>query len=118
VTIIHRHGTVDDLLATYSSAAVVADPFPGIADALRAAGSLYRVFTEHYGMVPVRAWSRASLEIPPGGVVAALRLAARDPIWLLESVNRNAPDSRAIEYTRTWMRPDVIRLTFEMGEER
>ena len=78
--------------------------------------SLFEVIRDIYGIEAKRRWSRASLDLPPPHVVEALRLEGTPPTWLLEGVNerRQAP-REAVEFTRTWMRADVLNVMFEMG---
>lgn len=116
VVVVTRRSTVDGVLASTATTHLPADLVPDLARHLRSAGSLYRVLVEHYGLDPKRVWSRASLEVPPGDVAERLGLETPEPTWLLESLNRDTRSTRPTELTRGWMRADVLRVVFEMGE--
>lgn len=116
VTLIRRLMTVDGILTSWTSAYLLAALVPGIAAEMETRQSLFEVMRDVYGIEAQRRWSRASLDLPPPQVVAALRLEGTPPTWLLEGVNERRQSPReAVEFTRTWMRADVLNVTFEMG---
>jgi DNA-binding GntR family transcriptional regulator len=89
---------------------------PGIAAEMQTRQSLFEVMRDVYGIEAQRRWSRASLDLPPPQVVDALGLEGTPPTWLLEGVNERRDSPReAVEFTRTWMRADVLNVMFEMG---
>lgn len=100
----------------WSSAYVRAELAPDLAEQLTPGRSLYQVLRDQYGLRPRRRWSRASLDVPPDATTHALELEGRPPTWLLEGVDEDEgnPD-RTIEFTRSWMRADVINVVFELG---
>lgn len=107
---------VEGLMTSWTSAYLLARLVPGLATLMRSQTSLFDTLRERYGIVAQRRWSRASLELPTDTVIAALELDGRPPTWLLEGVNHDRADPRrAVEFTRSWMRADVINVVFEMG---
>jgi DNA-binding GntR family transcriptional regulator len=67
------------------------------------------------GVEPVRAWCRVSMELPPPEVAAGLETDPGRHVWLVESVNRDARRHFPVLTNIWWTRPDVIRVTVEMG---
>ena len=116
VVVVTRRSTVDGILAATAATHLPADLVPDLARHLRESGSLYRVLVQQYGLDPKRVWSRASLEVPPDHVAGHLGLETPEPTWLLESLNRDTGSGRPTELTHGWMRADVLRVVFEMGE--
>lgn len=105
-----------DVPTSWSTAYVLAEVAPGLGARLGSGDSLYRVLRDEYGVQPRRRWSRASLDLPPDATIEALGLEGRPPTWLLEGVDEDADDPfRAIEFTRSWMRADVVNVVFELG---
>ena len=116
VTLIRRLMTVDGILTSWTSAYLLAALVPGIAAEMQTRQSLFEVMRDVYGIEAQRRWSRASLDLPPPQVIEALRLEGTPPTWLLEGVNERRQSPReAVEFTRTWMRADVLNVMFEMG---
>ena len=92
------------------------DVFPDGADvAVRAVESLDQVLRQMAGVEPVRAWCRVSMELPPPEVAAGLETDPGRHVWLVESVNRDARRHFPVLTNIWWTRPDVIRVTVEMG---
>ena len=92
------------------------DVFPDGADvAVRAVESLDQVLRQMAGVEPVRAWCRVSMELPPPEVAAGLETDPGRHVWLVESVNRDARRRFPVLTNIWWTRPDVIRVTVEMG---
>ncbi|MDQ3305043.1 MAG: GntR family transcriptional regulator [Actinomycetota bacterium] len=116
VVVVTRRNTVDGLLASTATTHLPADLAPDLGRHLGDDDSLYRVLVERYGLDPKRVWSRASLEIPPVDVSERLGLETPEPTWLLESLNRDVSSKRPTELTQGWLRADVLRVVFEMGE--
>lgn len=112
-----RQSWVDDLLARCSEewvpTDVVADPGAG----LRVHDSLDRVLRDLGRVSPVRAWSRIGVEVPAPETVALLELDTAVPLWLVESVSRDAATGRPVMCSRAWMRADAVRLSVELGED-
>lgn len=117
VVLVRRLITIEDILTSWTSAYLPAALVPGLGAELATKQSLFEVLRDVYGIEAQRRWSRASLDLPPPSVVAALRLEGTPPTWLLEGVNERRDQSRqAVEFTRSWMRADVLNVMFEMGQ--
>ncbi len=113
---LQRRIHIDGIITSWISAYLVAGSVPGIAAHMRCQTSLFQVLREQYGIESQRRWSRASLELPTDTVIDSLELEGRPPTWLVEGVNHDRADRRrAIEFTRSWMRADVVNVVFEMG---
>lgn len=111
-----RRRLVLDVATAWTTAYVLAEIAPDLGDRLVSGASLYRVLCDDYGVRPRRRWSRASLDLPPDATIEALGLEGRPPTWLLEGVDEDADDPfRAIEFTRSWMRADVVNVVYELG---
>lgn len=107
---------VEGIVTSWTTAFLIARLVPGIAAHVRSQTSLFEVLRCVFGLEAQRRWSRANTEVPPDAVTAALELEGRPPTWLLEGVNHDRANPRqAIEFTRSWMRADVINVVFEMG---
>lgn len=116
VVLLQRRMSIESIAATWTSAYLPSALVPGLARHVRSAASLFELLRDQYGLRPQRRWSRASLELPSDSVIDALELDGRPPTWLLEGVNHDRRSARTtIEFTRSWMRADVINVVFEMG---
>jgi DNA-binding GntR family transcriptional regulator len=94
------------------------DVFPDAADvAIRTVESLDQVLRQMPGVEPVRAWCRASMELPPAEVAAGIEADPGRHVWKVESVNRDATRGFPVMTNSWWTRPDVIRVIVEMGVE-
>jgi GntR family transcriptional regulator len=111
-----RRRFIDDELAAYSDTHVAADLVPGLADHLLGEESLHKVLSDAFDLAPSRAWMRAELRVCPARVADVLEL--RGHRMLLRTVGRvdSARHRRRLETTTTWMRPDMVRLVFEMTD--
>lgn len=118
VVAIHRTIAVDGVVASVATAYVVAGLVDGLAARMRHGTSLFAVLRDEYGIEPRRRWSRASLEVPTTAVALELEVEGRPPTWQLEGVSESSADRDvAVEFTRSWMRADVMNLVFEMGRQ-
>lgn len=117
VLVVRRLIRLDDVVTSWTSAYLPATLVPGLAAELATKQSLFEVLRDVYGIRAHRRWSRASLDLPPMNAVRALRLEGTPPSWLIEGVNetRGRP-AQAIEFTRSWMRADLVNVVFEMGQ--
>jgi DNA-binding GntR family transcriptional regulator len=116
-----RQSYIDDLLAArvheWVPVAVVAD----LDLAMHAVESLDLVLRQMGRVDPVRAWCRVSLDVPSAEVRAGLQVEASRPVWLVESLSRDATSGRPLMCSRSWMRADAVRVVVELGsttEER
>ena len=83
--------------------------------AMHAAESLDLVLRQMGRVDPVRSWCRVSLDVPPAEVCAGLDIEPSRPVWLVESLNRDAESGRAVMCSRSWMRSDAVRVVVELG---
>lgn len=118
VTRVVRITRLDGVLAAVATAHIPLSLAPGIHQHAVDGVSLYRVLCDAYLLDPVRDCSRASLEVPPADIAAALGVEGRPPMWHLENVNRDRLSGRVTEHTVSWMRADLVRVVFEMGGTR
>lgn len=110
-----RQSYIDDLLAARVHEWV---PLGVVADldlAMHAVESLDLVLRQMGRVSPVRAWCRVSLDVPPAEVRRGLEMEASQPLWLVESVSRDAVSGRPLMCSRTWMRADAVRVVVELG---
>ncbi|MDN5857749.1 MAG: GntR family transcriptional regulator [Pseudonocardia sp.] len=110
-----RQSYIDDLLASrvheWVPVAVVAD----LDLAMHAVESLDQVLRQMGRVAPVRAWCRVSLDVPSADVREGLQVEASRPVWLVESVSRDAVSGRPLMCSRSWMRADAVRVVVELG---
>lgn len=110
-----RHSYIDDLLAArvheWVPVAVVAD----LDLAMHAVESLDLVLRQVGRVEPVRAWCRVSLDVPTAEVSEGLQVEPSRPLWLVESVSRDASSERPLMCSRSWMRADAVRVVVELG---
>lgn len=111
-----RLTSVDGHVAGHTTTRLPDALVPGIGEHVGDDVSLFTLLQDRYGLEPVRVWSRATTEVPPPGVAAALGLDTTDPSWLIVSVNRDRRSGRRIEHTTTWMRADTVRVVVELEE--
>lgn len=86
---------------------------PGLDRALD--GSLHSALYRRYGITTTRVSYRLGWDDAPPRVAEHLGGGERG-LWLAESVNRIA-GGRRIEYSRTYLRPDILNVVFEMEEQ-
>lgn len=110
-----RQSYIDDLLAARVHEWVPVELVPDLGPAVHAAESLDLVLRQVGRVDPVRAWCRVSLDVPPPPVCAGLEIEASRPVWLVESVSRDATSGRPVMCSRSWMRSDAVRVVVELG---
>ncbi len=118
VVVVVRVVTVDGLVAGIITSHLPAALVPGLATHLLAedgALSVDALLRSRYGLRPRRAWSRASLDVPPATVAAHLGLDAAAPSWCIESTNEDERTGARIERSTSWNRADALRVVFELG---
>jgi DNA-binding GntR family transcriptional regulator len=115
VVALTRVQTVDGLASAIGTSHVPVELAPDLADRMGANQSLYRLLVERYDLDPHRLWSRCELVAAPPEVPEPLGLEGRPLVWQLESCNHDPRRGRPIEYARSWLRPDVYRVVFELG---
>ena len=112
---LERQSYVDDLLAARVHEWVPLDLVADLDLAVQAAESLDLVLRQVARVEPVRAWCRVSLDVPPPAVCAGLEIEPSRPVWLVESVSRDAASGRPVMCSRSWMRSDAVRVVVELG---
>ena len=110
-----RQSYIDDLLASCSHEWVPRDVVEELELAMHAAESLDEVLRQLGRVSPVRAWCRVSLDVPPPEVLLRLRMETSQPVWLVESLSRDAATAAPLMCSSAWMRADAVRVVVEMG---
>jgi len=110
-----RQSYIDDVLASCSHEWLPRDVVLDLEVAMHAVESLDEVLRQMGRVSPVRAWCRVSLDVPPLDVLARLRMEASQPVWLVESVSRDATSAQPLMCSSAWMRADAVRVVVEMG---
>jgi GntR family phosphonate transport system transcriptional regulator len=113
---ITRHFFIDDLLATLTRELIPVAAVPDLDIALHSVESVDTVLRQMGGAQPVRAWCRASLDIPPPDVLRELRIEASVPVWRIDSVNRDAVTGQVLLSSSAWTRADAVRVVVELEE--
>jgi DNA-binding GntR family transcriptional regulator len=111
---VERIFTVNGEIAAYATSVLPHRALPGLDTALAGETSLATALRRRYGITVHRLRYRISLASPPEAVAAQLDV-DRTPLWLAESVNRTGQGA-PIETARTYMRADVLNISFEMEE--
>lgn len=117
VVAISRLGTVDGLVADAATSWVPSDLVEDLDTFLVDGGSLYGSLVA-IGFEPRRRWSTAELQAVPGSAAANLELEGRPLVWHMTGTNEDARSGQPIEHVEGWMRPDVYRVTLELGNVR
>lgn len=116
VVAVTRAGQVDGLPAWFGTTHLPADLVAGIATHLDDGVSIYRLLADEFGLAPVRRWARAELVVVPTEVAPEIGADGRPLVWRLESCNEDRSLGRPIELSQSWLRADVYRVRFELGE--
>jgi DNA-binding GntR family transcriptional regulator len=111
-----REFYIDDLLASWVHEWIPVDEVPDLSVALHAVESVDLVLRQMARVRPVRAWCRASVEIPPVEVLQGLRMESTQPTWLVESVSRDAETDQVLMCSSTWTRADAVRVVVELHD--
>ena len=111
-----RQSWINNLPAGWVTEWIPDDIFPDAADvAVRSVESLDQVLRQMAKVEPVRAWCRVSMELPPTEIATALESDPGRPVWLVESVSRDAVRGLPVMTSVWWSRPDVLRIIVEMS---
>jgi DNA-binding GntR family transcriptional regulator len=113
---ITRHFFIDDLLASLTRELIPVAAVPHLDIALHSVESVDMVLRQLGGVRPVRAWCRASLDIPPPEVLRELRIEASVPVWRIDSVNRDASTGQVLLSSNAWTRADAVRVVVELED--
>ena len=110
-----RQSYIDDLLASWSHEWVPVELVADLQLAMHAVESLDEVLRQVGRVSPVRAWCRVSLDLPSPELLERLQMDIRQPVWLVESLSRDAATGHPLMCSSAWMRADAIRVVVEMG---
>jgi DNA-binding GntR family transcriptional regulator len=116
VMAVTRTGQVDGLSAWYAASFLPLDLVDGLAGHLDDDVSIVATLRTQFGMSPVRSWTRAELVVVPSEVAPHLDVEGRPLVWRVETCNHDRALGRPVELTQSWMRGDVYRVRFELGE--
>lgn len=111
---IRRRSFADGLPAAWGTEWVPRDLVPELPRLLRVEESLHTILCEVAWATPVRATTSVTLDFADPVVSAELGLNAGDPVWLVESINCDAPTGRLVGVTRRWIRADAIHVVVEL----
>ncbi|GAA1828769.1 GntR family transcriptional regulator [Agromyces salentinus] len=111
---LRRRSFTDGLPASWGDEWVPVDVVPQLATAIRHEPSLHEILRQMAEAEPERASSRASIEVATDEVADELECTPGDPVWLVESVNRDARSGRLLCFTQRWIRSDAMRVLFEL----
>ena len=111
-----RHFFIDDLLASVTQELIPVAAVPDLDIALHSVESVDIVLRQLGGVRPVRAWCRASLDIPPPDVLRELGIEASVPVWRIDSLNRDAATGEVLLTSSAWTRADAVRVVVELED--
>jgi DNA-binding GntR family transcriptional regulator len=111
-----RHLFIDDLLASVTEELIPVAAAPDLDIALRSVESVDMVLRQLGGVRPVRAWCRASVDIPPPDVLQGLGIEASVPVWRIDSISRDAETGRVLLSSSAWTRADAVRVVVELED--
>lgn len=107
---------IDDLLASWIEEWIPVELAPDLDLALHSVESLDLVLRQMGRVQPVRAWCRASVDIPPPEVLRGLGIEASVPVWLVDSVSRDAGTGQVLMASSAWTRADAVRVVVELSD--
>lgn len=111
-----RASYIDDLLASWTEEWIPVDIVPDLDTALQVVDSIDLVLRQMGRVTPVRAWYRVSLEMAPPAVQHELGVESSCPVYLGESLSRDAATGRVLMVSSAWMRADAVRVIVELSE--
>jgi DNA-binding GntR family transcriptional regulator len=111
-----RHFFIDDLLASWTEELIPVEVAPDLDVALHSVESVDLVLRQLGRVRPVRAWCRASVDIPPPEVLRGLGIEASVPVWRIDSVNRDAGTGQVLMASSAWTRADAVRVVVELQD--
>jgi len=107
---------IDGLLTGLGEEWIPVDVVPDLDLGLHAVDSIDLVLRQMGRVRPVRAWCRVSLELPPPQVLRALEIEQSMPVYLIESLSRDATTGQVLMCSNGWTRADAVRVIVEMSE--
>lgn len=111
-----RHFYIDDLLASVTVELIPVAAVPHLDVALRSVESVDLVLRQLGGVRPVRAWCRASVDIPPADVLQDLGIEASVPVWRIDSISRDDQTGHVLLSSSAWTRADAVRVVVELED--
>ncbi|KXF56060.1 phosphonate metabolism protein PhnF [Rhodococcus sp. SC4] len=110
-----RLSYINDVVAGLGFEWISHDAVPDLAEGMRVEESLDEVLRQMGHVRSVRSWCRTASDIPPADVQEKLQLVSAVPVWVVESVNRDADTGTPLTYSKAWMRGDAVRVVMEIG---
>jgi DNA-binding GntR family transcriptional regulator len=114
LTKLGRVGYIDDEPATFGEEWIAPGVVPHAAVGLRAIESLTEVLRSAR-RDPVRAWSRVATEFATEEVERRLDLRASGALWRIETLTTDGREGEPLMYSRSWQRPDRVRVVIEFA---
>ncbi|MEU6657619.1 GntR family transcriptional regulator [Streptomyces sp. NPDC046821] len=114
VHLLTRQSYIDGLLNGWSQEWIPVDMLPELDAAVHAVESLDTILRQMCGVAPVRAWCRVSSVLPDRRVSEGLETEYNRPVWLVESLSRDAVTGRTVMCSSAWTRPDSTRIIVEL----
>ncbi|MEE2057136.1 GntR family transcriptional regulator [Rhodococcus artemisiae] len=108
---------VDDHVAALGEEWVACDAVTELGSAMRVEESLDELLRQMGRFDVVRSWCRTATELPTPEIGKALEMTYIAPVWVIESINRDAETGVAVTYSTAWMRADMIRVVMEIGDQ-
>nr|WTB33478.1 GntR family transcriptional regulator [Streptomyces sp. NBC_00830] len=112
--LLSRQSYINGLLNGWSQEWIPADLLTELSTAVHAVESLDTILRQMCGVAPVRAWCRVSSVLPDPVVAEGLETDHNRPVWLVESISRDADTGKAVMCSSTWSRQDSTRLVVEL----
>jgi GntR family phosphonate transport system transcriptional regulator len=109
-----RQSYINGLISGWSQEHIPVDLLPELDTAVHAVESLDSILRQMCRVTPVRAWCRVSYSLPGPEVAAGLEAERHRPVWLVESLSRDADSALAVMCSDTWIRPDSTRIIVEL----
>jgi GntR family transcriptional regulator len=109
-----RRRYVNGSVAGWSESQVAADLVPDLRARLHDDESMQGLLADFYELSPVRAWTRAELEVAPTEIGERMGLPGRPLALYIQGRTDSTSRGRPIELTTSWLRADRFRLVFEM----
>jgi DNA-binding GntR family transcriptional regulator len=116
VVAVTRAGQIDGLPAWFGTSHLPLDLVEDLPEHLSDGVSIYTTLRDHFGIALSRCWTRAELAVVPADVAPHLSVEGRPLVWRLETCSRDRSVGRPVELAQSWLRVDMYRVRFELGE--